>query len=103
MRDLDFISGKFFDLPVSRDKMYLLKYFTSDLQIAFLKYCLVFDDVKLFTNHTGYYCSERLRFKLWNRYKELTEAHKQAKSSLTEEGIKTLHQIETGQYQLTKI
>ena len=104
MRDLDFISGKFFDFDIPRDKHYLLKYFTTDMQKAFLRYVMVFGDsgdIRLFKPHTGFYCSERLVFRFLERYRVLTKSYDEAKSSLTEEGLETLQEIESGRYSLT--
>jgi len=101
MRDLDFISGTFFDYSIPRDKQYLLKYFTTDVQVAFLRYALVFDDTKLFKDHTGFYCSDRLKFSLLSRFRTLVKLHDQAKNSLTEEGLNTLQLLESGQFPLT--
>jgi hypothetical protein len=101
MRDLKFISGEFIDHDVPRDKQYLLKYFTTELQVAFLRYALVFEDTKLFKEHTGFYCSDRLKFRLLFRFRKLIKLHNQAKASYTEEGLNTLQLIESGQYPLT--
>jgi hypothetical protein len=101
MRDLDFISGNFFDYDIPRGMQYLLKYFTTDLQVAFLKYALVFEDTKLFKDHTGHYCSDRLKFRLLCRLRQLKKLHEQAKTSFTEEGLNTLQLLESGQYPLT--
>jgi hypothetical protein len=98
-KDLKFISGIFFDNEISKDKCYLLKYFKTPLQIAFLRYHIVFDgDVHSFPQHTGYHCSRRLcvRMKMW--YRELEEAHAKAKTDFSEEGMKLLWQIESGKY-----
>lgn len=101
MRDLAFISGEFFDYEIPRDKQYLLKYFTTDVQVAFLRYALIFEDVKLFKEHTGYFCSDRLKFRFLSRFRQLTKIHNEAKSILTEESLNTIQLIESGQYPLT--
>lgn len=101
MRDLDFISGEFFDHEIPRDKQYLLKYFTTDVQVAFLRYALVFEDTKLFKEHTGHYCSDRLKFRFLARFRHLTKLHDEAKRVFTEESLNTLQLLESGQYPLT--
>lgn len=98
MQDLDFISGKFFDLEIPKEQTYLLKYFKTDLQQAFLRYYLLFGNVKNFIDHTGYYCSERMLFRLQNKYKKLIEAHTVAKSEFTEKSLEMLQIIESGKY-----
>ena len=84
MRDLDFLSGWFFEYEVPKDKQYLLKYFTTDLQRAFLRYYLVFGNSWNFVDHTGHYCSRRLLWKFQARYRHLVTTYEQAKSLLTE-------------------
>lgn len=100
-RDLNFVSGNFLDMEIPKEKQYLLKYFTTDVQRAFLRYCLTFGDVRLFKEHTGYYCSDRLKFRFLSRFRRLVKLHDDAKSSLTEESLSILHTIESGQYPLT--
>ena len=99
--DLEFISGNFFEHEIPKDKQYLCKYFSTDLQMAFLRYRMVFEDTRLFKDHTGFYCSDRLRFRLLVRYKQLIKLHDEAKVTFTEEGLNTLQLIESGQYPLT--
>lgn len=102
MRDLDFISGRFFDCEIPKGKRYLLKYFKTDLKLAFLRYYFVFGNTKNFTDHTGLYCKRRLLFRMEARLKAIVEAYDQAKSSLTEEGMATVQRIETGKFRLTR-
>lgn len=101
MRDLDFISGKFLDCDIPREFQWMLKYFTTDLQIAFLRYCLVFEDTKHFKDHTGFYCSDRLRYRLLCRFRRLSLLHSNAKKAFTEDAMQTLQLLESGQYPLT--
>ena len=96
--DLDFISGKFFDHDVPKDKQYLLKYFTTDLQVAFLRYYFVFGHTRNFVDHTGYFCSKMLLSKLGKRFRDLIEAHAIAKADFTEGGMEVLAAIEEGKY-----
>lgn len=98
MHDLEFISGSFLDLEIPKEKRYLLKYFTTDLQIAFLRYYLVFGMIENFVDHTGYYCHERVVYKLKDKYHRIVEAHDAAKSNFTEEGLEKLQDIESGNY-----
>ena len=103
MQDLEFISGAFFDYDIPRDKRYLLKYFTTELQAAFLKYCLFNEgETRLFRDHTGHYCSDRLRFRLLHRFRHLIKLHEEARKSLTEAGLEQLQLLESGQYPLTR-
>ena len=96
--DLDFISGKFFDFDVPKKRRYLLKYFKTDLQGAFLRYFFVFGKWKNFVDHTGHYCTRFACMKLEKRYWALIKAHDEAKADFTEEGLETLAAIEAGKY-----
>lgn len=102
MRDLDVISGRFFEYDIPREKQYLLKYFTTDLQVAFLRYYLIFGESRMFVEHTGHYCSERLRFRLLARARRLMDLHEQARRAMTEESLATLQLLESGLYPLTR-
>lgn len=101
MRDLDFISGRFFNYDVPKEKRYLLKYFKNDLQMAFLKYFMVFGDYRNFTDHTGYYCNPSLLFRMEQRLRRIVAVYDEAKRALTEEGMATVHLIESGKFRLT--
>ena len=101
MDDLQFVSGEFLDCEVPRDKQWLLKYFTTDVHRAFLRYYVLCGETKLFQAHTGMYCSDRLKYRLLCRYRQLTKLHGDAKRAFTEESMKLLHKLESGQYPLT--
>ena len=100
MRDLEFLSGQFFDYEIPKEKRYLLKYFKTDLQLAFLRYYLVFDNAAHFVEHTGYYCTDRLLWKLKARCRRLMRIYEEAKVALTEEGMAIVEQIESGKFKL---
>lgn len=102
-KDLHLISGEFFEFEIPKEKRYLLKYFTGDLQRAFLKYYMVFGTIKNFNDHTGYSCNEALLFRFSKRYKGLTNLYEKSKSNLSEESLKTLSLIESGKFNLTKL
>jgi hypothetical protein len=102
-KDLELISGSFFDLEIPKDKRYLLKYFTGKLQVSFLRYYMVFGTKKNFIDHTGLKCNESLLIRFEKRYKQLTALYDWAKKSLTEESLKTLSLIESGKFNLTKL
>lgn len=95
MRDLEFLSGKFFETEISKDKQYLLKYFTSPEQVAFLRYYLVFGDCKSFREHTGYPCSNKVLKRLETLFQTLVTAHREAKEKFD---IDLLWKIENGEY-----
>lgn len=102
MRDLDFISGRFFDCELPKERHYLTRYFRGPLQSAFLRYYTVFGSHANFTDHTGIHCSRRLLYGFERRYKALVAAHEKAKKTLSEESMETLDLIESGKYRLTR-
>jgi hypothetical protein len=102
MRDLDFISGEFFEYEIPKDKRFLLKYYKTDMQLAFLRYYLVFGECRNFVDHTGCHCSPRMVYRLEHRFQFLVNAHSQAKSSFTEESMEFLQLVESGKLVLTK-
>ena len=97
MKDLVFISGDFFETEIHKDNRYLLKYFRTQIQRAFLKYYLVFENVSNFTNHTGIYCVKGYLIKLEYKLKRIREAHKQAKANMD---FDILWKIEKGKFKL---
>ena len=101
-RDLDFIAGTFFDQEIPKNQRYLLKYFKTDIQRAYLRYYLTFHDHRNFVDHTGIWCSSRTLWSLQAKYRKLVATYEDAKASLTEEGLETVHLIETGRFVLTK-
>jgi len=98
MKDLQFIAGEFFDCEIPKEKRYLLKYFKTDLQIAFLRYYTTFGEHRNFVDHTGHRASRRMLFNLQARYHSLVNAYETAKRSLTEAGMETVLAIETGKF-----
>lgn len=102
MNDLGFVSGSFFDCEVPKNKRYLLKYFKTSIQLAFLRYYLVFGEHRNFVDHTGYCCSRRVLWHLQARYRYLVKTYEEAKVALTEDSMNTIHLIEMGKFPLTK-
>jgi hypothetical protein len=99
-KDLAFISGSFFEMDFPKDKQYLLHYFITDLQRACLKYIITFGDVRLFRQHTGCWCVTDVLNVLLRRYKKLTTVYDEAKKSLSEEGMRTVWELENGTYRV---
>lgn len=95
--DAQFLSGEFFEADLPRDKAYLKRYFSTDIQRAFLKYVTIFGDWKNFIEHTGFYCSKRNLQVLHARLKKLEKAHKAAKSSMD---FNALESIESGRFRV---
>lgn len=100
---MDFISGRFFEFEIPKEKSYLLKYFKTEMQRMFLKYYMVFGNCRNFVDHTGYYCSNGVLYKLEQRYQKLIKIYEEAKWSFTEEGMELIQTIESGKFNLTKL
>jgi len=99
--DLYFISGKFFELEIPKKQQFLLQYFKTDLQIAFLRYYLVFGEWKNFVDHTGYHCKDRYLYKCEKKYHQLMDAYREASSVLDEEHMAMLQKLSSGKYKLS--
>ena len=97
MRDLDFIAGKFEDLPIPKEQKYLLKYFKTDIQQAILRYYLVFGEMSCFIEHTGYYTTKSYLYRQEQKLQELMKVHAEAKSSMN---FEDLWKIESGKYKI---
>jgi len=96
-RDLSFISREFETVELPKEKRYLLKYFDTVLQEAFLKYVFVFGDYENFVDHTGLPCRPQWLKSLYNKLKRLEALHKKARADMD---MTTLAIIETGKYKL---
>lgn len=95
MRDLHFISGKFFDTPIPKDQAYLKKYFRTRTQRAFLKYYLVFGDYSCFVDHTGIFATQSYLQRQEKRLQTLIQVHKEAKACMD---LELFWVIESGKY-----
>lgn len=96
-KDLLFLSQEYENLSIPKNKKYLLKYFNTELQEAFLKYLLVFGDWKNFVEHTGLACQPRWMVKLEAKFFALETAHAQAKKEMD---MKKLAEIERGKFKI---
>lgn len=95
-KESEFLAGRFADLPIPKPQRYILRYFRSELERQFLKYHLWIGDHARFTEHTGYFCQEKWLRILKDRYDEIVNLHRWAKSLGTEEGLSLLSDIERG-------
>lgn len=100
MNDLALISGKFFETEVPKDKLFLLKYFTTKIQLAFLRYYLVFGSVANFVDHTGVYCQLRYLLIQERRYHKLLELRQEAKLAMD---FDRLWKIENGKQKVSDL
>lgn len=98
--DILFIAGEFESYEIPKEKKYLLKYFTTDIQKYFLKYIFLFGNYKNFVDHTGIYCQERYMKIMWNALQKLQEAHAKAKKEMD---FDFLVKIETGKFSISSL
>ena len=95
--NLLFLSGKFLNINLSKDKMYLFKYFKADAQKQFVVYYLEFGELTHFVDHTGYKITKRWLFKLQSKLLKLLEVHNKFKQEMD---IENLALLKMGKYDL---
>ena len=100
MKVEDFISAKFFEDNIPKDKKYLKKYFTTKLQKVFLNFFLLDGNLLLFNEQTGFDCTKRFLFLQKRRYKKIVEMRENAKKNLD---LALLEKIERGKINTTGI
>lgn len=98
-RDLDFLARRFETVELPKEKKYLLRYFDTPLQTAFVKYVHVFGDFTNFVDHTGLPCRTYWLQKLYNRLQHLEAAHREARANMD---MTALAHIESGKYKCGK-
>ena len=96
-RDLLLLAKKWEVIELPKEKKYLLKYFKTPLQTAFLKYVYVFGECVNFVDHTGNQCCARWLQTLYNRMQTLESLHRDAKVNMD---MTLLAHIESGKYHL---
>lgn len=103
----EFISGRIFDTEPPKDKRFLWKYFTTDVQRLFVKYYLTYGNYTYFTEHTGCYCSKRWIRHLKRKIEKILRTHQKAKEAARsgdfETSAKLLVDIESGKHKFGKI
>jgi len=97
--DLAFVSKAWENLEVSKEKKYLLKYFDTPVQEAFLKYYLVFGNYTHFCDHTGYFCQVRWLKLLYDKFIKLEALKSKAKQEMD---FHLLTRLEDGKFMMTK-
>ena len=93
--DAEFIAGDFFELALTKERMYLFRYFTTEIQRVFVRYMTVFGSYRHFCEHTGYVCTQRNLQLLNVRLQQLEAAHARAKSEMDLEALET---VEKGEF-----
>lgn len=94
-KELWFISGRFFDLNLPKDKLYLFKYFDTQIQRQFVRYYYLFGNTTKFSQHTGYKSTERWLRMLKNKYNFLERSREEARKDLD---LEKVSEIESGSY-----
>ena len=97
-RDLIYLARLWETVDLPKEKRYLLRYFDTPIQKAFLKYIHVFGDYSNFVDHTGLVCSPRWLEILYNRLRKLQTLHREARANMD---MTTLAHIESGNFKLT--
>jgi hypothetical protein len=100
MKDLEFISGDFMENEVPADRRFLLKYFCSEVQLAFLRYYLTFGNWECFVAHTGHVCTRAYLRKQEAKYRTLISVWENAKTGMTDESLTVLRELDTGSYKV---
>jgi hypothetical protein len=95
--ELQFIAGKGSVIP--KEKLYLLKYFRSSLQRAFLAYYLQHKDFSHFVEHTGHKCTKRWLILMRLKLEKIEHIHATAKKNFD---LDFLADIENGKYRWRK-
>jgi len=96
-RDLSFLARQWETVELPKEKKYLLRYFNTPLQAAFLKYVHIFGDYSNFVDHTGLASSPRWLAILYNRLQTLQTLHREARANMD---MTALAHIESGNYKL---
>lgn len=95
IHEFDFISGKFFDLNIPKENRYLLRYFKTKLQRAYLNYKLLNGEKRYFTRHTGYLCNPYFWKEQNAKFNHLVRAYSKAKKNID---LEMLEKIERGKF-----
>ena len=93
--ELEFISGRIFEISLPKDKLYLFRYFKKKVQRQFIKYFLTYGTITHFVDHTGIVVSKRWMHKLQSRLIRLEEARQKAKRDFD---LEFITDIEIGKF-----
>jgi hypothetical protein len=98
-RDLALVSRAWETAELPKERRFLLKYFDTPVQEAWLRYFLVFNDYAHFCDHTGHICQVRWMKILHEKliFLENLKAKARAEMDLT-----LLTRLEDGKYNFSK-
>lgn len=98
--DLKFISGNFSEIEIPKNYKFLLKYFTTAIQIAFVKYFWLFRDWSNFVDHTGFYCTQRYLRKQADMFAKLMQIYEENAGRLDEKNMRIIQQLNEGKFKI---
>jgi len=75
------IGGRFLDEPIPKEKQYLYRYFTTDVQRLYVRYFLDFGSYVHFVEHTGVYRSRRWCKRMKHRLEVLEKVYEEARAT----------------------
>lgn len=98
-KDLNLIAGLFLEstYQIPKQKGFLYKYFTTDIQKSFVRYWTLFGESHHFVRHTGMWCKDCWLRRMASRIKKLESLYLKAKAELD---FSTITALETGKYKL---
>ena len=97
MNDLKLLSGTFFDLELPKERLYLFKYFDTEIQLQFLRYYYTFGSCERFMEHKGLFCTKRWLRDLKNKYDKLILVYDEAKKNMD---FTLLAEIQSGKFKI---
>lgn len=97
--DLAFVAKAWERQEVPKDKRYLLHYFSTPVQEAFLRYYLIFGNYDCFVEHTGHYCQVRWLKLLEEKYHHFESLRAKARAEMD---LTLLSRLEHGQFIMSK-
>ena len=97
--DLAFVSRAWETAEIPKEKRFLLKYFDTPVQDAWLRYFLVFNDYTHFCDHTGHICQVRWMKMLHDKLRKLEALKAKARAEMD---LTLLSRLEDGKYNMTK-
>ncbi len=100
MEDLKFVAGKFEEVEIPKSHRFLFKYFTTAIQVSFVKYYWMFNNWYNFVDHTGTYCTERYLRKQEDMFQTLMTVYKDNYGKLTAENMKAIQELNEGKFKI---
>ena len=98
-RDRNLVSGLFLEDYIPSEKLWLSRYFSSEIQNRFLIYFLIFGSYMYFNRHAGYVCSMRYLKKMKKKLEYLVNLYENSKKNFD---LETLSELEMGTFKLKK-